>query len=175
MAGRGRSTMDSVGDGRNTVAREEVKCPLSTFSGALIIVLVAAVPAAIAFGVFRGAPEVALAFADVSPIGAEELAMLPGDQILWIDARAHRRYAVRHIEGAMWLSTNRVQRALDLGTAWQPGRVPVVYGDGADWRDTREAGALVWEGLPGHPAVRVLNDRWDRLPAATGGGEMERP
>lgn len=133
---------------------------------ALRIILMAAVPAVIAFCIHRDCREVGLALADVRPIRLEEIVHLPHEEVLWIDGRSHRRFAAARITGAVWLSTNQVDRARDLAAAWRTGRLPVVYGDGADWRDLREAGAMAWESLPGRPPVRVLDARWDELPGS---------
>jgi rhodanese-related sulfurtransferase len=94
---------------------------LSAAAGALTAIFHPRAP------VYRGA-------AERSPlaISMAELTALPGDSVLWIDARTAAEHAAGHVPGAILANENDWEAGFErIMMAWQPEQTLVVYCDEA--------------------------------------------
>ncbi len=132
---------------------------MSLFNQALLLLVVAAVPAAITGIAHPQAPHWR---ADVLPAGHVTMATVSAwpKQPLWIDARVGDADRTNHIPGAQPLTLSGWDQQIPaVIAAWSPGRPVVVYCDVQTCQDSGRVAELLRQDYA-LPDVHVLHGGW---------------
>ena len=131
--------------------------------GALLLAVLALLPAIGSWFWFRGDPEFRLAMAPVARVRAWNVAAAGSDGVLWLDARGAEQFAAGHVPGAINVGGMTPDDAtVAIAAAWRPGLRPVAYGDPRDTAGARRTAARLSRDM-GIGAVGVLAGDWRRV------------
>ena len=136
------------------------------FRRALLLLLLALVPAALTGWLHPRKPDWSEAWHPIDSITLARLSSLPAAPVLWIDAREPADYAKAHLPGALNLSESAWEAGLPaVIDAWQPEQRIVVYCGGSSCRASHGTANRLRREL-GFTRVVILRDGWPALVAA---------